>query len=228
MKLLVLSDIHGSDTGLMTTIELGQRHNPDLVVVCGDITNFGPPTWAEDYLNRIPFPTLAIPGNCDPVGLEEIFEKTRAIDLHRKKRAISGLTFVGMGGSDHTPYNTPFEFGDHTFKKWLDPIMEKNAVIVSHAPPYGAVDRNFAGRHRGSRSLRKLVDRWKPILVLCGHIHEARGIEMIGETVCVNPGPAKEGNAALVELMTPEEGGSTGAEMWDEVRRSVDARLLKV
>jgi Icc-related predicted phosphoesterase len=35
--------------------------------------------------------------------------------------------------------------------------------------------------------------------VVCGHIHEARGISHMGKTVIVNPGPASIGNAAILE-----------------------------
>jgi len=225
MKLLVVSDIHGTNTGLMTTLELASRERPDLVVVCGDITNFGPVSWAEGYLNRIPVPTLAIPGNCDPVGLENAIERTRARNLHKKKVRISGLTFIGAGGADFTPYSTLFEFHDDTFTGWLNPLLERDAVLVTHAPPYGCLDINFSGKHRGSRALRRIVEKWEPILVLSGHIHEAPGIERLGRSVCVNPGPAKEGKAAVVELLTPDEAG--GKTDMEAVRGSIRARLIR-
>ncbi len=43
------------------------------------------------------------------------------------------------------------------------------------------------------------MDRYPPRVVLCGHIHEARGVEE-GATTYVNPGAARDGHAALVDL----------------------------
>ena len=217
MKILVFSDIHGTQHGMLTTLELTEKHNPDLVVVCGDITNFGPATWAEKYLERIPAPTLAVPGNCDPIDLDETIEMSRATNLHRKKTNISGITFIGAGGADYTPFNTPFEFGDDTFDSWLLPLMERNAVLVTHAPAYGTVDVRMDGRYCGSVTIHRLMKEWEPMLMLSGHIHEGRGIKKMGKTLCVNPGAAKNGFGALVEFTTPEEllvtGGREPAKM---------------
>jgi uncharacterized protein len=243
MRMLVFSDIHGSTTGTMTTMELCQKHKPDLVVICGDITNFDPLEWAEGYLSRIrtlvsdrtesqsPGRVAAVPGNCDPKDLPNIFGRTGIIDLHRRKQEIGGIVFGGAGGADYTPFNTPFEFEDDTFSQWLRPLMEENMIMVTHAPAHGYLDTNYQGSHRGSNSIRAIVDQWRPILMLSGHMHEARGIESHNGTVFVNPGPAKDGFGALVELLTPEElGTGRGTEPidWKRIRESVEARLLQV
>jgi Icc-related predicted phosphoesterase len=49
-------------------------------------------------------------------------------------------------------------------------------ILVSHQPPYGFGDR-FPDRHDhvGSEALRDAIDRVRPRLVICGHIHGGRG-----------------------------------------------------
>jgi Icc-related predicted phosphoesterase len=37
-------------------------------------------------------------------------------------------------------------------------------------------------------------------VVLCGHIHEARGEDRIGRSQIVNPGPVSAGHYAMVEI----------------------------
>ena len=235
MKILVLSDVHGTTTGIMTTLELCQRYEPDLTIICGDITQFGPHTWAEGYLKRISGRKAVVPGNCDPKNLDEVIERSGGINLHRRRETIEGMTFVGAGGADYTPFNTIFEFGDDTFTKWLESLMQENAILVTHAPAHGILDTDHAGNPRGSRSIRRIVDRWRPMLMLSGHMHEARGVVEHSGTVFVNPGPAKDGFGALVELVPPgmlhdereEVGKSDEAVMWNRVRESVEVKLVR-
>jgi Icc-related predicted phosphoesterase len=52
----------------------------------------------------------------------------------------------------------------------------------------------------GSKAISDIVEKYKPKLALSGHIHDARGVVEEGGTTFVNPGPAKQGYAALVVL----------------------------
>jgi hypothetical protein len=52
----------------------------------------------------------------------------------------------------------------------------------------------------GSYSVREFVKRVKPKLVLCGHIHEAVGVDKIGDAMVVNPGPVRQGQCALIDF----------------------------
>src|SRR5579885_3073118 len=80
----------------------------------------------------------------------------------------------------------------------------KNAIFAFHVPPYDSqidrapkLDSNFnviveGGRPVmipvGSKAVRKMIEKYQPLIGLHGHIHESPGIYKIGRTVCVNPG----------------------------------------
>jgi Icc-related predicted phosphoesterase len=73
-------------------------------------------------------------------------------------------------------------------------------IFCPHAPPQGtACDRLSSGEHVGSAVVRAFVEREQPDLVLCGHIHESRGLDELGRSRIVNPGPVAAGHYAVVE-----------------------------
>ncbi len=199
MRFLVISDIHGHPKAANWVNRRIYELNPDAVIVLGDITHFGPPEWAGQFLSQIKKKVYAIPGNCDPPGTLAYIEKN-ATSLHQKKMKIGGHTFIGFGGSNPTIFSTPFEIPEEQILRSLSPLMENGAVLVLHAPPLGHNDVPMSGGHVGSESLARLVQRYRPLVVLAGHIHEDRGIVEDEGTMFINPGPAKDGHAVLLEL----------------------------
>jgi len=71
--------------------------------------------------------------------------------------------------------------------------------VVAHSPPiYTKLDVAYFGGHVGSPSLRRFIEQNQPSVVFCGHIHEARGIDYIGDTLVANIGPARHDYCAIV------------------------------
>ncbi|MFA5061376.1 MAG: metallophosphoesterase [Candidatus Pacearchaeota archaeon] len=63
-----------------------------------------------------------------------------------------------------------------------------NSILVCHNPPYGYVDVTYSKKHVGSRIIFKAIKSHQPKIVLCGHIHEAKGKAKIGKTIIYNLG----------------------------------------
>ncbi len=192
MKICAITDIHGRhnlNTMRKIIVDAG------LLLIAGDITNFGDGKAAEAILEEIQQVNnnvLAIPGNCDQYGVNDILQ-SHGINLHRESKVIENIAFYGVGGCSTTPFNTPQEYKESEIDDILSRFEKKDAqyhILVSHTPPAETIlDRTFLGQHVGSRAIRMFIEQFQPDLVICGHIHEARGTDKIGNTIIINPGP---------------------------------------
>lgn len=209
LQLLVATDIHGATTAIERVCQKAIKEKADLIVACGDITHFGSYELAEELLGLLAkpkIPVFFVPGNCDP---PELFEnvKTRGVyNLHGVYKIQDDLCFIGIGGSNPSPFFTPNEFTEEKIleileKAYVKADEGKRLILVSHAPPNDTkVDAVGLGKHAGSTSIRRFIEAKKPVLNACGHIHEARGIDNLGPTKIVNPGPASRGYCAIVKV----------------------------
>ncbi len=180
----------------------------DLVIVTGDITNFGTRVDAKTVLNDILSYNrnlLCLAGNLDNSDINDYLEDL-GMNLHGQAHMIRRkLCVFGVGGSNPTPFRTPWEFSEETLyrivmegyrqaKELIDlakPIAGHTipTLLVSHVPPYGtAIDRLRNGRHVGSKAVRKFIEAHSPELCVSGHMHEAKGEDTLGTTRILNPG----------------------------------------
>ena len=73
-------------------------------------------------------------------------------------------------------------------------------ILMTHAPSYGTLDQIPSGQSVGSPAIKDIVGRYHPILAMSGHIHEAIGVVEKDGTTFVNPGPAKDGRMAIIDI----------------------------
>ena len=199
MKLFAAADIHGAQYRLNILLSHIETCNPDLVIICGDVTQFGPGEVAKNFLNQIPVETFAIPGNIDAPEVGAAIHESNATNIHLKRVVKNGLSFVGIGGSVPSPLST-VKITDNDTKKSIEKIVDENTVLVTHEPPYRLQDKVFMGHHAGNQDLRDLIDKCKPKLVLCGHIHEDPGITTSNGTTVVNCSIGKRTEGAVIKI----------------------------
>lgn len=199
MRVLAITDVHAEEFVVARLNEFLRRERFDLLIVAGDVTNRGPVSFAEDFLDSLHIKTLAVHGNMDPSGVAEILEK-RGMSLHGRSVEVNGFKFAGFGGSNPTPFQTPSEYGEDAIERGLAGIVDERTVLVTHAPPYGCLDTIPNGAHVGSRSVRKVIEETQPVLCICGHVHETEGEASIGRTKIVKVAPAMTGRAAAITL----------------------------
>ncbi len=205
MRLFVISDIHGMTKPIHEAGALIRE--ADWVVVAGDLTRSKTRAEAaeivaciEQYSPRI----LAVHGNWDREEVKDFLE-VKGYSLHGTGRIVEGIGFFGLGGSSPTPMKTATEYTEEEIEACLRTGHEKvrdapRVVLISHVPPRGVRDRTFLGLRGGSRSVHAFLAENPVSLCLCGHIHEAAGIERIHDTIVANAGSFKKGHYLSVDI----------------------------
>ncbi|MCR4327851.1 MAG: metallophosphoesterase [Nanoarchaeota archaeon] len=82
-------------------------------------------------------------------------------------------------------------------------------VFVTHVPLYKTkldlikakgAHKLVMRKHYGGKLFRRIVEKYRPILHLCGHIEEGKGQDKLKKTVSVNCGSIHHGYFAIVEI----------------------------
>jgi Icc-related predicted phosphoesterase len=151
------------------------------------------------------------PGNDDRFNIDEairaspvvIYPEDQVILIDDKHEMITS------GWASTTPWKSPREVPEAELIKKFQPMIDKvqnmdDAIFNIHCPPYETtidlapeLDANLkpvikggsiSMVHVGSVTVRQIIEKYKPMLGIHGHIHEARGFVKIGRTLCINPG----------------------------------------
>lgn len=210
MRIIAIGDIHMAADAVTRIPEIGSA---DLVIINGDLTNFGGIEDAKRVLDTVMSANpsvLAQFGNLDKPEVNDYLEGL-GINLHNQARLLHHrLCLIGIGGSNKTPFATPSEFSETELAAFIEHAYEQArgyidltepvekikipTIFVSHTPPFGtAVDRLASGTHVGSSAVLSFIEERQPELCICGHIHEAAGTDRIGRTPICNPGMLSEG-----------------------------------
>jgi uncharacterized protein len=219
MRIIAFGDIHMSSGEIRNIPGIDTA---DLIILNGDLTNYGTRHDAKKILNEIMSINLsvfALLGNLDNYEINEYLEELN-LNLHGQARLFQGnVCIIGIGGSNITPFRTPTEFseeelsaiGEQAYSQGLEfkSLSESlhnsciPVILVTHAPPYGTrLDRLRNGRHVGSRSIRTCIEKYQPDLCITGHIHEGKGVDTIGRTTIINPGMFRQGGWIDIRINT--------------------------
>lgn len=202
MRFIAVGDIHMDWANLA---RIPGIDTADLLLVTGDLTNFGTATDAATVLAALRQHNpniLALAGNLDQPEVNDLFAD-HGISLHGIGRRYGEIALCGVGGSNPTPFATPNEFSEATLAKLLDQGHRQVAggalLLVTHAPPRDTLaDRLSNGAHAGSSAVRDFIATHQPAVAICGHIHEARAMDQLGRTTVINPGMLRDGGYAVI------------------------------
>ncbi len=187
-KIVHISDLH-FDTEKMaiadSLIENIKSVSPDLVIVSGDLTQRARTKQfmhAKNYLNRIPYPQIIIPGNHD-IPLFDIFTRFFS-PLNRYKKYITDnlqpifvddeIAVLGINTARSSAWQNgriSSEQIELIENKLCALDSSKFKIIVTHhpfIPPPGEPGISLVGR---SVKALKIIDKCFVDLLLAGHLH---------------------------------------------------------
>lgn len=219
MKILCIADIHGKRDSSLSAAEFAKEKGINKIIILGDFTGHG--RFHDSTLNAEDaeyvlgafhdsgLDVLAIPGNCDSLPVLEVFNKFNA-NLHENVKELENVYFIGFGGSNPTPFNTPLEFSEKEIYEKLSGMFnaagiknKKNIVLITHCPPKDTKCDNAKRGHAGSEAVRKIIGEFQPDLAISSHIHECGGItDRIGKTIIANIGTLAEMRCGIIDTGT--------------------------
>jgi Icc-related predicted phosphoesterase len=201
MRIYAVADIHGRSAKIALIRGNTLQLNPDVLVVAGDITSYTGSAGILAQLNDIPVPVLAVRGNTDLSRVENLLENFPNIShLHLKQVTIGNTPFVGVSGCIPIPFSSRICLNQVQVIEKLKPLLKSNSVLVAHPPPWGTLDEVLGRFHAGCRILTKAIKMCRPMLMICGHIHERPGSVFIGKTLVVNCALGSNHAGAVIEL----------------------------
>lgn len=194
MKIVCISDTH---------CQLGSVTVPsgDLLIHSGDFTYRGTVSEIAEEMQELKkiadyftYGAVIIAGNHDWLferdpGLARTLVPSNVKYLNDQETEIDGLR---IWGSPVQPAFGNWAFnrmrGSDIQRHW-DMIPAGVDILITHGPVYGLLDTVNIGAkvdHVGCMNLLKTMDRVKPRLHVCGHIHEGHGEVDLNGTKYVN------------------------------------------
>jgi Icc-related predicted phosphoesterase len=168
--------------------------------------------WCELAADRLDPSVRCIitPGNDDPIEIDAVLQEAERIECPEAELCELGpVVLASLGDVTPTPWNTEREYSEEELGNRIAAMMDQippgqPSVINFHCPPYGSgldtapeLDETLKPVVRGGRpsfvsvgshAVRDAIRRYEPVVGLHGHIHESRGAQKIGKTLCLNPG----------------------------------------
>lgn len=189
MKFLTFVDLHEDAKVLKEIVGRASENDIEFMVCAGDLSWFGKNLlFMLKHLNKVGKKVLLLPGNheTDEMFKEALRDYPHCLNFNKKAVKIEDYVFLGYGEGG-------FSLEDQEFRKvsreWYGKYNGEKIVLVTHAPPFGTKVDLVERRHVGNHDYRRFIERIKPKLVICGHLHETAGTQdKIDRTKVVNPG----------------------------------------
>jgi uncharacterized protein len=193
MKILAAGDIHGDMNLAKKLAEKAEKQNVDLVILAGDLTYAE--TSTENIIGQFKKKNkkvLIIPGNHESVATADFLAEFYGVkNIHGYSVKYDDLGIFGCGGANIGPFNKMSDKEIFDLLKQGHKNIEylKKKIMVTHVHPSETKMEKLSDFVPGSSGVKKAIDKFKPDIMICSHVHEAEGLEeKIGKTRVLNVG----------------------------------------
>ena len=183
VRVFAAGDFHGDKHIAKRLADEACRQKADIIILNGDIVEEDSPHGIVNYFIKTGKPVFLVPGNHDWFATDFLAAKYNIPNLHGKMANVGNIAIVGSGANMAMMSERDIYYSIKKLK------TVQKTLLVSHVHPSGTLMESFSQFVKGSIGLRRAIDATKPDVVICGHVHEAEGIEeKVGNTLVVNVG----------------------------------------
>lgn len=180
--------------------------------------------FAEQKLKNSNIDLYVTAGNDDDLAIDSVLKQSDTV-IHSDQKVVEIDQYhemISSSFSNMTPWKCPRDVPEDELSQKIESMTVqvsnmKNCIFNLHVPPINstldnapALDQDLRPKQSGqlitgvgSTAVRKAIEQHQPLLGLHGHIHESKGFNRIGRTLCINPGSTySEGilQGVIVEL----------------------------
>ena len=193
LRILAFADLHGDKNLLEQLANQAEKENADIVIINGDFAPRDALDTAPPYLvssfTRKGKKVFILHGNHESESTLKLLEGIYGLKtIHGDYASFGDIGIFGCGGANITPFASTEEQMFETLRKGFEKVKNMpKKIMVTHSHPSGSMMEKFSQFVPGSTAVRKAIEEFKPDIVICGHVHEAQGIEeTIGKTKVIN------------------------------------------
>lgn len=168
---------------------------------------------ARDSLKGKNVKLFILPGNDDDFVVDEVLRDPGCDYIMNPEGRVVEIDadheMISTGYSNITPWHAYRDIAEEELAQKIETMASQvknmsGCIFNFHCPPFNTLldtapklDETLkpvmsGGAMKmapaGSIAVRNAIEKYQPILGLHGHIHESKGVEKIGRTMCVNPG----------------------------------------
>ena len=175
MKILAAGDLHGDTRLAKKLASEAKKEMVDLVILAGDLT------YAETSTRGLiePFAkakqeVLIVPGNHETIAtidfLMQLYPNLKSLHGYSVKKGNIGI--FGCGGANIGLFMLKEKEIYDLLKRGFDGVKgTRKKMMVTHVHPAETLIGQFTRFFPGSEGVKKAIERFKPDIALCSHLH---------------------------------------------------------
>ncbi|OOF94607.1 hypothetical protein ASPCADRAFT_50140 [Aspergillus carbonarius ITEM 5010] len=176
---------HGSSAELRKTMSwIATAEFEVKIIICGNHDVTLDPGFYAEYGSQFHGQRLEDTQKC----IEIVTQASPSIIYLRHQSALVRLTWPNGPNTVFKIFGSPYSQSSGSWAYGYESsdaaalwntIPLDTDIVVTHTPPYSHCDSRTGGISVGCKALRGALSNVRPLLAICGHVHESRGSERV-------------------------------------------------